>query len=420
MNNYNSIEKNISFFLSNFPKTKLLAKRIYQKLNYFFYKEPYNFQTSYKLNKISIKNKETFFGYYDKSPINNTNKYLIFQSTDYSTRKLPNSNNPIKIILYNFVNDKIIKEFSSNSYNWQQGAKLQWIDRESFIFNDYDKTSQKYISKIVNSVTGNIVKIIDYPIYDVHKTIALSLNFDRLNLLRPDYGYRNRLKKVNLDFTDNEKDGVFFVNLEKNTSKLIISLKDVIKIHYKKNMKKAKHWFNHIIISPSGDKFMFLHRWLVGNRKYDALIISDVDGNNIKCLADDDMVSHCFWNGDGEIVSFMRDKQYGDRYYMIDIETGERKILGKGIIDKFGDGHPSIYQDKMIFDTYPNKARMKELFLFNLESNELLKLGEFCESLKYYGETRCDLHPRFSPDGKKVFFDSVHSGKRFMYLLEFQ
>jgi len=172
------------------------------------------------------------------------------------------------------------------------------------------------------------------------------------------------------------------------------------------------------MISPKGDKFMFLHRWLVGNRKLDSLIISDIDGKNIKCLADDDMVSHCFWNGNDEIISYMRDKKDGDKYFKIDINTSERKIIGKGILDKFGDGHPSIYQNKMLFDTYPNKARMKELFVFDLKGNHLTKLGEFYESLKFYGETRCDLHPRFSIDGSKVFFDSVHTGKRKLYYLK--
>ena len=61
---------------------------------------------------------------------------------------------------------------------------------------------------------------------------------------------------------------------------------------------------------------------------------------------------------------------------------------------------------------------MKELFLYNYENKDLLKLGEFLESLDFYGETRCDLHPRFSSDGKKVFFDSVHNGKRGLYMMD--
>ena len=49
---------------------------------------------------------------------------------------------------------------------------------------------------------------------------------------------------------------------------------------------------------------------------------------------------------------------------------------------------------------------------------ELEKLGEFMESFDFYAETRCDLHPRFSFDGNQVFFDSVHSGKRQLYMME--
>ena len=61
---------------------------------------------------------------------------------------------------------------------------------------------------------------------------------------------------------------------------------------------------------------------------------------------------------------------------------------------------------------------MKSLYMYDYETKDINKLGEFLESFDFYGETRCDLHPRFSFDGKKVFFDSVHEGERGLYMME--
>ena len=165
-----------------------------------------------------------------------------------------------------------------------------------------------------------------------------------------------------------------------------ITLNTIIKLNFKDTMKGAKHKFNHVMISPDGRrKMMFIHRWFLSDgRRYDTLYVSNVDGSDINIVADDDMVSHCFWYDNNHIFAYLRDKDMGDKYYIIDIVSGEKEAVGEGIIDKFGDGHPSVIGKQIIFDTYPDKARMKSLYMYDYENKKLVKLGEFFESFDFY------------------------------------
>ncbi|MBT5492065.1 glycosyl transferase [bacterium] len=414
---YNKFERKIAYLLTKFPGIKLAIKKMYQRVNYLRYKKSYTFKSDFTIKRIGKDSKESYFGYYDKSPINNTNEYIIFQSTNIDTKTMPEVKVPVDLVVYDVSNNNYEVVGQSYTYNWQQGTKLMWIDEYRFIYNDLDKSKRQYISKIYD-VKLKEIKIVDFPIYDCSGDVfAISLNFERLDIARADYSYSNLGNKI--DWEDNSNDGLYYIDLKSNNSKIIITIEDIIKFNYKESMKGAKHKFNHVMISPDGLKMMFMHRWFLSDgRRYDTLYVCNVDGSGIKIVADDDMVSHCFWFDKTHIFAYLRDKDMGDKYYMIDINTGKKELVGKGVIDGFGDGHPSVNKENIVFDTYPDKARMKELFLYNYENKDLLKLGEFLESLDFYGETRCDLHPRFSSDGKKVFFDSVHNGKRGLYMMD--
>lgn len=417
MAQYSKFERKIAFILVKFPRLKAGVKKLYQRFNYIRYKKPYSFKSDYSIKKIAIGNKESYFGYYDKSPINSTNEYIIFQSPNIYTSNMPDQNIPVEIVVYNVKNDSYEVVGQSYAYNWQQGAKLMWLDESNFIYNDFDSNRKQYISKIYD-VKSKETKAIDYPIYDCYrKKFAISLNFERLNIVRADYSYSNLGLKI--DWNDNKIDGLFYINLKQHSSKLIITFNDIIKLNFKDTMKGAKHKFNHVMISPNGRKMMFIHRWFLSDgRRYDTLYVSNVDGSDINIIADDDMVSHCFWYDDSHIFAYLRDKDMGNKYYMIDIVSSKKQAVGEGIIDKFGDGHPCVRGRQIIFDTYPDKARMQSLYMYDYENKKLEKLGEFVEKFNFYGEMRCDLHPRFSFDGKTVFFDSVHEGKRGLYMLE--
>jgi len=125
---YNSIERKVACLLSNFPGLKLRIKKTYQKLNYLMYRKSYNCRIAYSIKEISYDQKESFFGYYDKSPLNRTNEYIIFHSPNVPTRQLPHPEIPLDIVVYDIKNNEFKIVDKSYSYNWQQGSRLMWID----------------------------------------------------------------------------------------------------------------------------------------------------------------------------------------------------------------------------------------------------------------------------------------------------
>ncbi|WP_339656138.1 hypothetical protein [uncultured Salegentibacter sp.] len=411
--NYSKTERLVAEFLSIFPGLKIFVKRRYQSLNAILYRKSYRFQCNFELHTIPVEG-ETFYGYYDHSPESEDGRYILFHLVkNQSTKSLPDAEKPIEVAVYDTQNKNLVYQNSTVSFNWQQGSRLQWLDNRSFIYNKFSE-KDGYQSVIVDLESGfPIEKIRPLPIYDCYQMkFALTLNFSRLNKFRPDYGYRN-LKNSNLP--NYQEDGVFYLDLSTGEKKLIIKISSLKELQPNQLMDAADHKVNHIMISPSGGHFIFLHRYLINGRRFDRLILSDIEGNKLKVLADDDMVSHCCWANDNEIIAYLRDFEIGDRYYKVNIHNASKTIVGENIIDMFGDGHPSVHQDHLVFDTYPNKSRMKDLFHFNLNNDNLTKLGEFYEGMEYYGETRCDLHPRLNKSGNKVYFDSVHEGKRSLY-----
>lgn len=414
---FGSFERRIAFVLTKFPKLKLFAKKSYQKINYIKHKKDYSFKSNYVIKRVALKGRESFFGYYDKSPINANNKFIVFQSPNSNTSDVPDPKVPLDIVLYDVERDHYAVVGSSSAYNWQQGSKLMWIDDYKFIYNDFEEQSQRYVAKVYD-IKSMKTCVVDYPIYDCYgNNFGISLNFERLGIARQDYNYSNL--KSDIDWSNNSNDGLYYIDLEKNSQKLILTIENVINFNYKETMKGAKHKFNHIMISPDGARMMFMHRWFLDDgRRYDSLYVCNVDGTSLTLIADDDMVSHCYWYDNNQIFAYLRDKNMGDKYYLIDIENCSKQIIGEGKIDNFGDGHPSSFGTKILFDTYPDKSRMKSLLIYDVKNDKLDSLGQFLESFKYYGETRCDLHPRFSFDGNTVFFDSVHEGSRSLYYIE--
>ncbi|MCL2845037.1 MAG: glycosyltransferase family 2 protein [Chitinivibrionia bacterium] len=411
-------ERIIARWLADYPQIKQFVKKTYQLISWLMYKKNYNHKTDYSIRVIKDGNNESFWGYYDKTPLSPDGKYILFYSCKCPTNTAPKNNKGISVILQEFNTKKTLLEIPVQTYNWQQGCRVQWLSNDIFIFNDFDAEKNIYIARVWSAVSLSELKSFDKPVQDSYKTeYYFSLNYRRLMSLCPDYGYRTLPMLNTKELTDIANDGIWKVNYNNGETTLLVDMKTVCSIGQSNNISDALHSVNHIMISPDGDKFIFIHRYYVRKKRFDRLFLADSKTGNLKLLSDYGMVSHCFWADNKNVLAYLRSPDGTDAYNKINTDTGNfTKIIGNRL-NKLGDGHPNVFGECFVADTYPDKARMQHLFLFNLKTSEEKELGEFFHGLKYSGETRCDLHPRFSPDGKYVFFDSVYSGKRQLYCI---
>ena len=414
---YNRIERKIASFLNRYPKLKRQVKKAYQRINYLFYKKNTSFICSYPIQKISYNREESFFGYYDKSPMSENSQHIIFHSSIFQTSNKPEPGRNLNIILLNTKDNKFHKIGETSAWNWQQGSRLQWIDSNRFVFNDFDRNKNEYVARIFNVEENNFENDLDFPVNDVFNDMSISLNYDRLTLLSPDYGYFASSVKKYDELPPLSEDGIYKTTISKNKTTLLYSFESIIHTHYNDSMKQAQHQVNHIMISPDGSRFIFIHRWFSKGIKYHGLMVAGSDGSSLKCLIDNVMISHCTWKENEEIICYMEYKGMAG-YHKIDLNTN--KIYPLTINNKvvIGDGHPNVFNGLMVFDSYPDKRRMKDLYLFDLQTKKAEKVGEFFEPFKYYEDTRCDLHPCWSYNGKQIFINSAHEGQRFLYQID--
>ncbi|ELY97284.1 hypothetical protein C482_13660 [Natrialba chahannaoensis JCM 10990] len=407
---FNPLERKIAEALNRFPVLKQTTKALYQRTNYFVFGNrdftsgvhtETELLTPAEYVEVTSFSGPEFFGYFDTTPWNRNGDSLIYHR--------PTTEPGVSIQLYQNGRSQSIA--TSAAWNYQQGCRTRWHPTETdhVVYNDILDGS---LAATVVDTTGTTIQTYDRPLQAMAPTGQefISLNYHRLDRNRPDYGYGIDDETKIAQPTD---DGLWKVETETNTAELLISLAELID----NEVAQEDHYLNHVLYNPAGDRFVFLHRWRGPQGRVSRLYVSDRDGN-YRLLMDDDVVSHYCWLDETQVLVWGRSKQHGDGYHKIDVETGEQQFVHP--LDGYGDGHPSVSPNGrwVVTDTYPDRGRRRHLLLFDQHTDTVTELGQFFSPFGYEGENRCDLHPRWSPDGTKISIDSAHDGTRRSYILD--
>ena len=364
-----------------------------------------------------------WFGYYDKLQFDPTGRYVLGMEVDFQHRS-PRPDDVIRVGMVDLNDgDRWIELGRSRAWNWQQGCMLQWLpgSKNEVLWND--REGERFVSHVLDVRTRKR-RTLPAPVYAIAPGArwAVTADFRRLNDTRPGYGYAG-LPDPNESVLAPDDSGIWRIDLTSGRQTLLVSLEDVLRVpNPHGDWTGAKHWFNHLLVCPDGSQFIFLHRWrgVKEGRNFSTRMFTvSQTGKQAYVVDPYGKTSHFIWRDPRHILAWAWHPSHGETFYLYTDRTEQVEVIGPDVMTV--NGHCTYLPGNrwILNDTYPDKQRNQNVYLYNVAGGRRYPLGAFHSPPEYTGEWRCDTHPRFSPDGRKVVIDSPHGGNgRQMYLFD--
>ncbi len=407
----NSVELAIYNLVKNNPKTKSKLVAAYQSILSIIPQE--KFKSDYQ----PTVREGYFYGFHDKSPFNKKGDKLLSHKQTIKNR-IVRAGDTSEIGFFAGENWCDFTSLgSTNAWNWQLGSMLHWHDpeRDTIAYNVFTNSGD-HVSRIIDR-DGSILHEFNRPIVHSHGAakLASSYDFDRVEKAMPGYGAVRTSPQPS-----NQDDSFRIFSTATGRTTYEISLEEAASIAPHPSMAGAFHFFHHSLFNPSGNRCFFLHRWVDRNdRRWTRMFSVAGDGSDLHLFPMDEMVSHITWASDQKLIAYARMPAEGDGYYIITDKTNQyQKVLSDHLNS---DGHPTMCQDReiIITDTYPDRFRNQNLFLYNTKTNKLENLCRTHLPKHLKKELQVDLHPRLHPTHPVACFDSGHTGTRSLVTLNF-
>ncbi len=365
-----------------------------------------------------------WFGYYDKFQFSPDNRFVLGNEVTFEHRS-PTAEDSIKIGMVELQDgDKWIELGETHAWNWQQGCMLQWVPGMDSTVMWNDRVDGHFVCHLLDVKSGK-KRTLPHPVYNVSPDgrWGIAPDFSRLNDCRPGYGYAG-LPDPNANVSAPEDAGLWKIDMQSGQRELLIPFAQAAAIPYEGGFSKgAKHWFNHLLFSPDGSRFIFLHRWRgekEGKGFSTRLFTASADGKDLYDLDPYGKTSHFVWRDPGHVFAWAWHPSHGERFYLYDDKTRNVQVVGEEKMPVNGHNTylPGTNNEWVLNDCYPDKQRLQNPYLYHIPDDRRVPLGHFYSPALYTGEYRCDNHPRSSRDGRWVCIDSPHNHGRQMYLID--
>jgi len=387
-----------------------------------------------------------FFGFHDVTPWNPAGDALVILQTDPGHRDLP-AGEVAQVCVWQpgHAPDPV---GVTTAWNYQMGARAQWLPDSTLVYNVVDNGELSAVrvdpAQGITTPLAFAVGAIDSAGWE-----SVSPHYGRLARHWPAYGVPGT-QAPSEDVPVPKDDGLWKLDLETNRVELFLSVAQVAAFEPRSVPADIPQFLTHPLYSPSGKRIAFLHRFLTADHAtYTRLVVVDRDGSNMRVLAEEKVSHFCFRDDDTILVwarqmagaiaaarrngwlaspllrpalklarklkGGMRQTLIREHYFMIPVENPDaRKPVGRDSLPV--DGHPMFRPGDprwFVTDTYPDETGHQALMLFDLEHSARVDIGSFLSDLSVGdGDIKCDLHPRWNPQGTQISIDTTRAGVR--------
>ena len=402
------------------------------------------------VRRVGTGDSQHFFGYYNKPVWSVDGRRMLANRVHVMQGEL-GPHFAAEVGYFDLAdNDRFHAFGETTTWNFQMGCQLQWLGQtgnkvvfntrrfnEGGVYPDFGAT--------VLDLASGAQQHLPLPVYVVAATgaFALCISYDRLQQAHPTIGYFPHTPRAPLDLAP-ANDGIWRMDMHTGEHALLISLRQLREFKPVASMQHAFHWVTHMEIAPDSERLLFLHRWTEcfedETRWLHRLYTANADGSDLLLLEDGEhplpsqdadasevgvfdyeksiwQISHPSWRNAKQVIVW--GPHLAQANYNLYTDCSDKvDIIGRGVLTE--NGHMTYSPDGrwILSDTYPDESDHRLLILFDTQRGERIDIGRFYTDPALGKINRCDLHPRWSRDGRQVCIDSVHEHQRQLYIVD--
>jgi len=307
-----------------------------------------------------------------------------------------------------------------------------WLTHEpdAFVFNDFEQDGGTWrpIARVMNA-SGKELGRYDTHVYSMSEDgrWGATLNFGRI----PRRGYSYALApKPDEKLPDMDADGLFLVDMHTGAKRLIVPYREFFRLHpFPWDGEGHYYWLNHVTFNVDGSRLMvlFRHEERDGTPWRTHVFTVGVDGSNLRCPVPsvywdcgrgvthqmwtrqpDEILLDAGWHSEGNELIAVRDA--------VCPHPARRVSSGQGLCSHLMHSPDGKW---IATDSYPQEDGFQYLGLVEVATGACTQIGRFRHHAPGRDEElRCDLHPRWSRDGRFLTVDTIHEGDRKIFMLE--